>query len=175
MKLYTILGGISLSLVLHLSSCQSGNLNKSAKDFTTVGFAKMAGGDYKGAIDAFDGALRLDPNNPNILMSRGLARAEMGQLLMAIDDYSLALTENPNLHKALIYRGNANNQLLQRDEALADFSQAIALQPQNAIAFTNRALTYYSLGPSERRHCRPKGRQEHLSGNPRAPQTERSR
>ena len=140
MNAYKMIGAIGLSLSLALLGCQSINQNQSSEEFTQIGRAKMAGGDFKGAVKEFDTALERDPSNPDILVARGLARAEMGQLLMAIEDYTQALTENPNLHDAFIYRGNANNQLLQLDAALADFSQAIALQPLLDPQSSERAL-----------------------------------
>lgn len=133
-------------LSIGLGSCQSFSQNQTLEESLQLGSAKLARGDYKGAIQEFDVALRNDPNNPNVLVSRGLAKAQQGQLIMAIEDYTHALMENPKMHDALLYRGNAHNQLFQADQALVDFSQAIALQPGNPQALSSRAVTYYSLG-----------------------------
>ena len=146
MKIYTVLGLFGLCFCVSLGGCQGTSSTRSLEEYTQVGMAKMARGDYKGAIEEFDAALGGDPNNPNILISRGLAKERQGQLLMAIEDYTLALMEKPDSYEALIYRGNARNQLPQWDLALADFTEAIALQPNNGTGFSNRAVTYYSLG-----------------------------
>ncbi|NJN23463.1 MAG: tetratricopeptide repeat protein [Acaryochloridaceae cyanobacterium RL_2_7] len=137
---------VSGGLALSLWACQFASTTRTFEESWEIGNTKIARGDYKGAQQEFESALRKDPNNPNLLMLRGLAQAEQGKLILAIEDYSQALLEKPDLYQALVHRGNAYNQLLQLDKALFDFSQAIVIQPENAVALSNRAMTYYNLG-----------------------------
>jgi tetratricopeptide (TPR) repeat protein len=141
-----ILGLILMLSASGLSSCQPPGKNLTLTESLQLGTAKLTRGDYKGAVEEFDRGLSNDPNNPNLLVSRGLAHAQQGKLLIAIEDYTLALMENPTMHEALLYRGNAHNQLFQADQALADFSQALTIKPENPEVLTSRAITYYSLG-----------------------------
>lgn len=56
-----------------------------------LGNDKLASGDYKGAIDAFDACIKINPNGFDYYTSRGRAKAGLKQYDAAITDYSMAL------------------------------------------------------------------------------------
>ena len=72
----------------------------------------MAGARFDLAIQDFDKALTLDPENADILNDRGVAYWRKGDTDRALEDYSEALNLRPN-KAALTNRGNL---LLQRGE-----------------------------------------------------------
>jgi hypothetical protein len=59
-----------------------------------LGRARMRGGDYDGALQAFDEALR-SLTDPTIYRDRGLCHEQLGHVYPAIDDYRVYLTDSP--------------------------------------------------------------------------------
>ncbi|MEA5532191.1 tetratricopeptide repeat protein, partial [Dolichospermum sp. UHCC 0684] len=57
-------------------------------------------GDVKGAVEDYNQALRLNPNQGEAYYNRGLARKILGDLEGAIEDYNQALRLNPNQGEA---------------------------------------------------------------------------
>jgi hypothetical protein len=60
-----------------------------------VGRARMRAGDFPGALDAFDAALR-SLTDPTIYRDRGICHEQLGHVYPAIDDYRAYLTEAPD-------------------------------------------------------------------------------
>lgn len=64
-------------------------------------------GDYRGAIQDFNQAIILDPNNANAYYSRGLFLHKLGDALGAVSDFDRALQLNPRLAEAYFHRAGA--------------------------------------------------------------------
>jgi hypothetical protein len=60
-----------------------------------VGRTRMRAGDYAGALEAFDAALRT-LTDPTVFRDRGLCHEQLGHVYPAIDDYRVYLTESPD-------------------------------------------------------------------------------
>jgi hypothetical protein len=60
-----------------------------------IGRSRMRSGDYAGALDAFDVALRTS-NDPTVHRDRGLCHEQLGNDYPAIDDYRFYLTAMPD-------------------------------------------------------------------------------
>jgi tetratricopeptide (TPR) repeat protein len=65
-----------------------------AAEFANVGRARMRRGDYAGALDAFDEALRTSID-VTLYRDRGLCHEKLGQPYPAIQDYRTYLTKSP--------------------------------------------------------------------------------
>lgn len=83
--------------------------------------------DYKGAIEAFTQALRLNPNLIEAYTSRGNARLLLGDKPGALEDYNHPLHLNPNCANAYYQRGNAYSDLGNKHEAIKDYQIAAKL------------------------------------------------
>lgn len=59
-----------------------------------IGRSRMRNGDYDGALQAFDEALRTI-TDPTVFRDRGLCHEQLGHVYPAIDDYRVYLTEDP--------------------------------------------------------------------------------
>jgi len=59
-----------------------------------IGRSRMRNGDYEGALQAFDAALRT-LTDPTVFRDRGLCHEQLGHVYPAIDDYRVYLTEQP--------------------------------------------------------------------------------
>ena len=66
-------------------------MSKEDKNFYKRGTRKFDVGDYQGAIDDYSKAIELDPENPEIYISRARPKILLKYYQGAIDDYSKAL------------------------------------------------------------------------------------
>lgn len=117
--------------------------------------------DYDGAVENFDRAVNLNPNDPQAYIERGNALYENAQnsgnpdeeYKIAIKDFNSALKLNPNEAEAYFSRGvvryemaeyspNAKNEY---QAAIADFNLAINKNPNNAMAYVKRGVTQRKL------------------------------
>ncbi|MFN7851159.1 MAG: tetratricopeptide repeat protein [Dolichospermum sp.] len=103
-------------------------------------------GDKPGAIDDYNQAIKINPNNAQAYNNRGIVRYELGDKPGAIDDYNLAIKINPNNANAYNNRGLARAELGDKQGAIDDYNQAIKINPNNANAYYNRGIVRYELG-----------------------------
>jgi tetratricopeptide (TPR) repeat protein len=96
---------------LSISGCtamiQSGHETQQdlAKDFSNRGTAYGRKGQLDRAIEDFDQAIRLNPNDAVAFSNRGAAYARRGQPDRAIEDYDQAIRLNPDYATAFYNRG----------------------------------------------------------------------
>ncbi|MEV7734999.1 tetratricopeptide repeat protein [Streptomyces sp. NPDC088921] len=102
--------------------------------------------EYAQALEEYDRALELDPEQPLAHYGRGVTH----QLL---DDYPAALAAldraaelAPDSGWILAERAETYRLASRLDEADADFSRAVALDPTDDIALTGRAVCRHSMG-----------------------------
>jgi 1-deoxy-D-xylulose-5-phosphate reductoisomerase len=117
--------------------------------FHNQGKEKANQKDYKGAIEEFNQALRINPNYENSYVSRGFCRFRLGDTQGAIQDYNQAIQLNPNHAKAYYNRGLARRKLEDKQGAIQDYSEAIRLNPNHARAYNNRGLIRAALGDKQ--------------------------
>lgn len=102
-------------------------------------------GDLKGALEDFDKALTLAPENAGLHNDLGLAKADSGDLAGAIASYDAALRLDPDLALAWNNRSFAKRLNGDADGALKDATMALQLNPNYARAYLNRGLCLYNL------------------------------
>ena len=81
-------------------------------------------GDYEKAIEQFDEAVRLDPQDAKAYGNRGSAYSALGKYQQAIQDYDEAIRLRPQLAGAYYIRGLIYGELGKSDEAARDFAKA---------------------------------------------------
>ena len=113
-----------------------------------LGVALLRKGQVDQAIDHFQMAVKIDPDNADALLNLGDAMFGRGQYDEAIKYYHLALKLVPDsarghtpLAQALVLEGKT-------DEAAEQFQQAILLQPANAAAHLGLATLLDNTGRS---------------------------
>ncbi len=116
-------------------------------------------GQFDLAMADYQNALALEPQNAELLNSRGKTYFDMAMsgkypkdktnefLKLTLDDYNaslnLATNVKPTLKAAmLINRGAALGTLNQLDQALVDFNEGLRLDPANKTGYLNRAMLY---------------------------------
>ena len=116
--------------------------------------------DYDRAIQDFNEAIRLNPNDSDNYRELGIACYGKGDYDRAIQDYNLAIHLNSNDASAFYRRGDAfsgrgldydhqynHRQAIQNyTEAIQDYDEAIFLNPANASAEFGRGLAYDRRG-----------------------------
>ena len=100
---------------------------------------------YKMALDDYDKAEQLDPNDPEVYFSQGVSYFKLGEYQKAIESYNQSILLDPNNSQTFINRGQAYCSLNNYKEGLSDFSQALNLDPQNQLAQNNVDLVYKVL------------------------------
>ena len=118
---------------------------------------------YEMAIEDYDQAIKLDPNNANSYTGRArtyFARIRLSNedadnfFDLAIADFGQAIRLEPNNVQRYLNRGKAyvsganfsNHRNLRFNRSISDFSQAIQLEPNNAEWYSLRGYSYSSIG-----------------------------
>ena len=100
---------------------------ESAERYFLFGNRNFQDGDYQGAIDNYDQAIRLQPDHAAAHNNRGVAKDKLGRHEEAIADCDEALRLQPGLVRAYLNRGKAKVALGRTAEARRDYERALAL------------------------------------------------
>ncbi len=105
-------------------------------------------GRVKEALDDFNSAIKLYPENPSVYNNRGSVLLGIGQDREAIKDFNRAILLAPGYTAAYLNRGTALLSLKQEGAALLDYNRAVRLEPTNATILNARgSLHLRSLRP----------------------------
>jgi tetratricopeptide (TPR) repeat protein len=115
-------------------------------DYYKQGIEKLQSGDYQGAIEAFNQAILLNPNNIDAYISRGIAYAALTNYQKAISDYDEALKLDPSNADAYNNRGVCRQALGDFQGAIQDFYEVIRLQPNSILPYLNVGNVFYKQG-----------------------------
>lgn len=113
------------------------------------GYWRMEQGLYKQALTDYNEAIRLNPNDHEYFLNRGLIREKLSDADGAYGDYTQAITLRPAFDKAWLNRGNL---LLRRGkllEAVEDYTVAITYNPSYSSAYYNRAIALGRLNQND--------------------------
>jgi tetratricopeptide (TPR) repeat protein/S1-C subfamily serine protease len=114
--------------------------------YVNRGIAKSDLGQKLAAIQDYDRAIALNPQDAKAYYNRGIAKSDLGQKVAAIQDYDRAIALNPQMAQAYYNRGNVKSALGQKIAAIQDYDRAIVLNPQSADAYLNRGNVKSTLG-----------------------------
>ncbi|MBW4497309.1 MAG: tetratricopeptide repeat protein [Oscillatoria princeps RMCB-10] len=115
------------------------------EEFFSQGLSKARKEDHKGAIEDFNQALRLNPQNSQIYYNRGRSRFKLGDTQGAIADLTHALQSNPGNAEAYFILGNIYRKLGAYQRAILNYTQALQLWPNNPKVYYNRAIASAEL------------------------------
>ncbi|KYC44100.1 hypothetical protein WA1_02880 [Scytonema hofmannii PCC 7110] len=99
------------------------NLNNSV-DFLNRGRDRFQRGDYKGAVEDFNQAIVLNPNDANAYYHRGLLLHKLGDNLNAVLNFDRALQLNPRYADAYFRRAGARYNIGDRPGTIQDLQLA---------------------------------------------------
>jgi len=111
-----------------------------------LGAVLNATGKKSEAVDAFQKAVGLSPQDAETHYNLGITLQELGRLDEAMASYHQAIASKPDYAEAHINLGVTLQSLGRLDEAMASYHQAIASKPDYAKAHSNLGVTLQSLG-----------------------------
>jgi tetratricopeptide (TPR) repeat protein len=100
--------------------------------------AYFTAGDRQHALDDYNEAVKLAPQNAKLYFNRGIFYAAQPDGEAALRDFNAALTIDPKFVPALQERAKMYQTQSNFSGALADYSEAIRLQPKNAALWSER-------------------------------------
>lgn len=118
-------------------------------DYIRRGNRARSEGRQQNAMDEYQRATEVDPENAAAYVGLGLIYSDLGHLEKAVKEYNKAIELDPNYALAYNNRGVLYNDSRQSEEALKDYNKAIELDPSYVDAYNNRGILYNNLGQSE--------------------------
>ena len=106
-------------------------------------------GDEGLAIQDFDEAIRLRPQNPGALNDRCYLLAKIGRLELALADCNESLNLRPNDPNTLDSRGFTYLKLKQPERAISDYDAVLQLDAKQAYSLYGRGLAHLVLGNND--------------------------
>ncbi|HEY8111005.1 MAG TPA: tetratricopeptide repeat protein, partial [Candidatus Nitrosotenuis sp.] len=100
---------------------------------------------YTKAINSYDKLLKVDPNNLNSLVNKGIATSKLGNHKEAIALYDKVLEIDPNYFDALHCKGDSLTLLSKHDEALSCYEQTLEIDPNYFDGLYKKGLALLNL------------------------------
>ena len=116
-------------------SSSGSDLDEATRGYYNRGNSYSRQGQYQQAIEDYDKAIELDPNDGRAYYNRGNSYSRQGQYQQAIDDYDKVIELDPNDAEPYSDRGSSYHRLGQNERAIEDYDEAIKLDPDNAEAY----------------------------------------
>jgi tetratricopeptide (TPR) repeat protein len=105
-----------------------------------------AQGDNQKALADYDAAIKLDINDADAWMRRGLVKGKLKDNNGALADFTQSIKLKDDNEKVWLYRGDLMMQLNRAKEAIEDYTVAITHQPDYAIAYYHRGIAKQRSG-----------------------------
>jgi tetratricopeptide (TPR) repeat protein len=102
------------------------------------GNSRLAVKDYKGALERFNAAVKLAPNDPDAYVFRGQARYMLMEYKDAYNDFDKAIEIQPDYAEAYNLRGITKAELGDQDGACQDWNKAYQLGFNHAFQLLKR-------------------------------------
>ena len=101
--------------------------------------------DIQTAIEKYNAAIKLNPNNSFAYNNRALAYYYSNNFEAALTDYANAIQIDPKLVQAYVNRGLIYMSLQNYNQAISEFNAAININPNYIEPYNNRGVAYYWL------------------------------
>ena len=117
-----------------------------AHGFFSIGCLLWEGGKTEKALEAYDTAMRLQPDYAEVYNNRGNIKNGLGCPDDAVADYDTAIRLNPHFAEAYYNRGVQKALCEELDAAIADYDEVIRIKSDYAEAYANRGAAKVQLG-----------------------------
>jgi tetratricopeptide (TPR) repeat protein len=124
-------------------------MEPSVEAYIQLALAKRMTDDLVGALNAYDGAITLDPNDPVVYNNRGNLNDELKKTVDALKDYEKAIRLDPVYTNAYYNKAIAHYNLKEYPEAKADFEKVTVLAPDDAEAYIGLGLVQVKLNEKD--------------------------
>jgi tetratricopeptide (TPR) repeat protein len=122
---------------------------KLASAFNNRGVAYRYKGEYERALEDYNEAIRLNPNDASHYNNRGIVYRMKGEYDRAISDYDEAIWLKSDYPAAFYNRAIAYTEKGEYDNALADFDIVLRFDARNAFALYGRGMARLKKGEME--------------------------
>jgi tetratricopeptide (TPR) repeat protein len=123
--------------------------NASVQTLLELGQEQLDRGKYQAALETFQQAAILEPQNPQVLYRLGLACYKLYKHHESVQYLDQALEIQKDYIRALALRGLAYKQLNQNDNAKTDFERAIKIKPKDYEDWQGRSAAFAELQKHE--------------------------
>jgi Flp pilus assembly protein TadD len=115
-----------------------------------LGFSQAQTGDDTAALESYNKAIAINPDNKMYYYNRGSSLAKMDKLEEALDDFDLAV--QMGLETSGVFNNRANTRYLLGDfpGAISDFTRAIRFDSNSSAPYANRGFAYLFSGDTIR-------------------------
>lgn len=113
--------------------------------FYSLGFIASIKREHEKAVELYDRAIGLNPQDQAALINKGASLNELKRYEEALTSLDKAIALNPATAQAWSNKGTALNELKRYEEALSHYEKAIGLDPGYAEAWLNKGVTYAEL------------------------------
>jgi tetratricopeptide (TPR) repeat protein len=111
---------------------------KSPSVYKMIGFLNQTNGDMQDAIENYNKAIDLRPDNALLYFNRAVSYHSLDNTAAAIKDYDRSIQLNPDLVDAYYNRGILKYDAGDFEGTISDFSKVVEIDPKNAQAFVIR-------------------------------------
>src|SRR6266702_480697 len=118
---------------------------KTKEQWVDEGNAHYRARRYAEALEAYERAIALDPQDAFFHYHRGNALRRLKRYEEALVSFEQAIELDPNLAYAYNWKGNALRHLKRCEESLLAHGQAIALDPNDILFHYNKGIAFYTL------------------------------
>jgi len=133
---------IACSAIIERRSTHNDDL---AAAFKERGAAYDEIGRHAAALNDFDRAIAIKPDDWDAYNGRGMAKTALKSYALAVEDFNQAIRGNPTRHVAYSNRCFAKAMLGDLNGALLDCNECIRLSPDSPSGFASRALVHFFL------------------------------
>ncbi len=116
--------GSSINQAAKSMQDKQSNAPKTTLDYRAEAQKALAKGDYKGAKEALDKAIELNPKDSDLYTQRAMANAQMQDYASALQDYDAAIAADPKNAQAFYDRARIKSLAGNNKGALADLASA---------------------------------------------------
>ncbi len=113
------------------------------------GTCKLRLEDYFGAIQDFNNAIDLNPEDSGFFLNRGNAKHKVEDYRGAVLDFNQAVRLNERNYKAYFSRGQSKNEVGDKKAAMRDFDKSIEINPKYDKAYLFRGILKNEQNDSE--------------------------
>jgi len=124
--------------------------SKEAQKYIILGYNLHQKNKYTNALEAYDKAIEIDPENPEAYFWRGQSLIKTGQYEKAIVDFKRAMKIRPDYVEAYENLGWLFARIDNCEESIAYLTKSIALKSENGWAYHNRGYCYFKTGNLEK-------------------------
>lgn len=116
-----------------------------SEELFVAGYSLMNLNRNQEALEVFDRALKIDPNDFASWYNKGKLFRELKRPVEALYAYDQVLGIFPKLGRALLGKGNTLGDLKRFEESIDFFDQAILIDPNDVVAWYNKANSLEKL------------------------------